>query len=154
MTPNGVSIGRPPAFEAPPTAVWQNTQSPSAASCAPRAMVAAENTEASGFSIGAIDRQGRIAVAIPIPPAISAAAVATVPRRLANGLDQRCISVRAGPGGAGRVQETALPPRSPAKMRSGVNGGSRKRTPVASKMALAIAAALGTEVDSPTPSGG
>ena len=39
-------------------------------------------------------------------------------------------------------------------MRSGVNGGSRKRTPVASKIAFAIAAALGTEADSPTPSGG
>jgi hypothetical protein len=35
-----------------------------------------------------------------------------------------------------------------------VNGNSRKRTPVASKMALAIAAALGTDADSPTPSGG
>ena len=32
-------------------------------------------------------------------------------------------------------------------------GSSRNRTPVASKMALAIAAALGTEADSPTPSG-
>src|SRR5579872_120021 len=154
MTPNDVSIGRPPAFEAPPTAVWQNTQSPSAASCAPRAMVVAENTEASGLSIGAIDRQGRIALAIPMAPAINAAAVANVPRRLANGLDQRCRSVRAGLDGAGRAQETAFSPRSPARIRSGVNGGSRKRTPVASKMALAIAAALGTEVDSPTPSGG
>jgi hypothetical protein len=35
-----------------------------------------------------------------------------------------------------------------------VNGNSRNRTPVASKMALAIAAALGTDADSPTPSGG
>src|SRR3954469_9536860 len=43
---------------------------------------------------------------------------------------------------------------SPARMRSGVNGNSRKRTPVASKIALAIAAALGTDADSPTPSGG
>src|ERR1700756_339235 len=123
MTPNGVSIGRPPAFETPPTAVWQNAQSPSAASCRPRSIVAAENTDASGLSIGAIDRQGRIALAIPMPPAISAAAVATVPRRLANGLDQRCISVRAGLGAAGRAQETAFSPRSPARIRSGVNSG-------------------------------
>ena len=35
-----------------------------------------------------------------------------------------------------------------------MNGNSRKRTPVASKIALAMAAALGTEADSPTPSGG
>src|SRR5690606_4278958 len=37
---------------------------------------------------------------------------------------------------------------------SGVNGASRRRTPVASKIALAIAAAPGTEADSPEPSGG
>ena len=42
MTPNGVSNGRPPAFVAPPVEVWQTAQLPSAASCAPRAMVAAE----------------------------------------------------------------------------------------------------------------
>ena len=48
----------------------------------------------------------------------------------------------------------ALRHATPCRMRSGVNGGSRSRTPVASKIALAIAAALGTDADSPTPSGG
>ena len=42
---------------------------------------------------------------------------------------------------------------SPARTRSGVSGISRKRTPVASNTALAMAAALGTEADSPAPSG-
>ncbi len=43
---------------------------------------------------------------------------------------------------------------STASTRSGVKGGSRNRRPVASKIALAIAAALGTDADSPAPSGG
>jgi hypothetical protein len=43
---------------------------------------------------------------------------------------------------------------SAARTTSGVNGGLRKRTPVASKMALAMAAVPGTEADSPTPSAG
>src|SRR5690606_21285235 len=38
--------------------------------------------------------------------------------------------------------------------RSGVNGTSLSRTPVASNMALAIAAGPGTEADSPAPSSG
>jgi hypothetical protein len=41
-----------------------------------------------------------------------------------------------------------------ARTTSGVNGGWRKRTPVASKMAFAIAAVPGTEDDSPAPNGG
>ena len=41
-----------------------------------------------------------------------------------------------------------------ARTTSGVNGGSRNRTPVASKMALAMAAVPGTEADSPAPSAG
>src|SRR5258708_30960135 len=45
-------------------------------------------------------------------------------------------------------------PLRPALIRSGVNGNSLKRTPVASKIAFAIAAALGIEDDSPIPSGG
>src|SRR3569832_2521953 len=155
MMPNGVSIGRPPALRTPLTIVWQVAQSPSAASCRPRSMVAAENTDASGRSIGAIDRHGRIAAAIPMPPATRAAAVAKTPRRLANGLDQRLRSILAELTGAARAAASGVSlARNPARMRSGVNGGSRKRTPVASKIALAIAAALGTEADSPTPSGG
>ena len=42
---------------------------------------------------------------------------------------------------------------NPARTTSGKNGGSRKRTPVASKIAFAIAAVPGTDDDSPTPSG-
>jgi hypothetical protein len=40
---------------------------------------------------------------------------------------------------------------SAARTTSGVNGGSRKRTPVASKIALAMAAVPGTDDDSPAP---
>ena len=42
MVPNGVSSGRPPAFRMPLVTVWHTAQSPSAASCFPRAIVAAE----------------------------------------------------------------------------------------------------------------
>ena len=40
-----------------------------------------------------------------------------------------------------------------ARTTSGVNGGLRKRIPVASKIALAMAAVPGTEEDSPAPKG-
>ena len=43
---------------------------------------------------------------------------------------------------------------SAALIFSGVNGGSQNRTPVASKIAFAMAAVPGTEDDSPAPSGG
>src|SRR3989475_387429 len=42
---------------------------------------------------------------------------------------------------------------SAASTRAGVNGTSRRRTPVASNTALETAAALGTEADSPAPMG-
>ena len=82
-------------------------------------------------------------------------ALASVPRRPAKGFCH--LSAEAGglggvPGNAPAA--TGCSPRSPARMRSGVNGNSRKRTPVAAKIALPIAAALGTDADSPTPSGG
>ncbi len=51
----------------------------------------------------------------------------------------------------GRIGSSAF---SPARIFSGVKGNSRKRMPVASYTAFAIAAALGTDADSPTPSGG
>ena len=59
------------------------------------------------------------------------------------------------PGGEGwgEGRRGATMPNA-ARTTSGVNGGSRKRTPVASKIAFAIAAVPGTEDDSPTPSGG
>src|SRR5580692_6902026 len=85
MVPNGVSMARPPALTAPFNSVWQTAQSPSAANCRPRAMVAAENTDASGRAIGAIDRHGSTAAAMPTIAAATAATLANAPRRLANG---------------------------------------------------------------------
>src|ERR1700733_9056038 len=102
MVPNGVSRGRPPALTAPFNSVWQTAQSPSAANCRPRAMVAAENTDASGRAIGAIDRHGSTAVATPIIAAINAAALANAPRRLVNGFG------RAGGGAASATLAEAL----------------------------------------------
>src|SRR6202011_3054622 len=145
MMPNGVSMARPPALMAPFALVWQTAQSPSAASCRPRAMVATENTDASGRAIGAIDRHGSTAEATPTTAAHKAVTVASAPRRLANGfchLSDEASGLDAANGKTGAV---SCSPRNPLRIRSGVNGGSRKRTPVASKIALAIAAALGTE---------
>src|SRR4030088_3158615 len=86
MVPNGVSMPRPPALIMPPFAtVWHTAQSPSAASCRPRAMVSAEYTETSGRAIGAIDRHGSTAAAMPTTAAHNAVAVANAPRRPANG---------------------------------------------------------------------
>src|ERR1700735_4599470 len=85
MIPNGVASGRPPALTRPPVAVWQTAQSPSAASCCPRVIVAAENTDGSGRAIGAIARHGSTAAPIPTPAAQSAATPANTPRRRANG---------------------------------------------------------------------
>src|SRR6266852_2122279 len=118
-------------------------------------MVAAEYTDASGRAIGAIERHGSTAAPIPTTAANKAAIVPSAPRRPANGFFH--LSVR--PGGFGAANGNAscaasCSPRNPLRIRSDVNGNSRKRTPVASKIALAIAAALGTEADSPTPSGG
>src|SRR5215470_1445319 len=85
MTPNGVSSARPPALTAPPRAVWQAMQSPSAASCWPRAMVAAENTDGSGRAIGAIARHGKAAVPMAIAVAHAAARPAKTLGRTAKG---------------------------------------------------------------------
>ena len=94
--------------------------------------------------------------AMPTTAAHKAATPANTPRRLANGFCH-AVERRSGFGRRRRQARPALraaSPRNPRRIRSGVNGSSRKRTPVASKIALAIAAALGTEADSPTPSGG
>src|SRR6516162_8728211 len=139
MTPNGVSIGRPPALTAPPALVWQTAQLPSAASWAPRAIVAALKTEASGRAIGAMARHGNSAMPTPIAAVHSATMLANAPRRLANGLQLSRVGASVD-AGAGRAPEAATSsPCSPFRIRSGVNGGSRKRTAVASKRALAIA---------------
>src|ERR1700688_3543697 len=94
MMPNGVSMARPPALMTPFALVWQTTQSPRAASCRPRSTVAAENTDASGRAIGAIDRHGSVAEAMPMPAATTAAMVANAPRRSTNGF--RHLSAEAG----------------------------------------------------------
>ena len=115
--PNGVSNARPPALVRPPSAVWQTAQLPSAAG--------------SGGAIGAIARHGSTAAATPIAAAQAATAPAIRPPCLANGLSH----VLAGLSGVGRCGGdglSACSPRNPSRMRSGVNGGSRKRTPVAS----------------------
>src|SRR2546421_12699724 len=107
---------------------------------------------ASGRAIGAMaDRQPTAAAASPSTPATMAPASAHAPLPFGHG---------ASCGGAAAVAaaDTGAPGAgngfSAARTTSGVNGGWRKRTPVASKMALAIAAVPGTDADSPAPSGG
>src|SRR5260370_17226987 len=94
IMPSGVSMARPPALRTPFTDVWHTAQSPSAASCRPRATVTAENTDASGRAIGAIDRHGSTAAATPSTAAHNAATVANALRRPANGFCH--LSVGAG----------------------------------------------------------
>ena len=60
-----------------------------------------------------------------------------------------CPHRQPSPGGRG--SEDGF---NAARTTSGVNGGARNRTPVASKIAFAIAAVPGTDDDSPAPSGG
>src|SRR6516164_10140789 len=128
---------------APLALVWQTAQLPSAASSAPRAIVAAENTDASGRAIGAITRPGNSAAPMPRAAAHSAAVPANSPPRFASG--PQLSGAGADKDEAASPDAAGCSPRNPFKMRSGVNGNSRKRTPVASKIAFAIAAALGTE---------
>src|SRR2546422_9320091 len=106
----------------------------------------------SGFAIGAMDgRQPTSAAPTPSMPAASA------PARD----HQRFEGGQGAPAGtvfgAGSVVVAAAGAGSgfsAARTTSGVNGGLRKRTPVASKIALAMAAVPGTDDDSPAPSGG
>src|ERR1700712_3113226 len=113
--PNGVSIARPPALIAPLACVWQTAQSPRAASCWPRAMVSADQVDASGRAIGAIDRHGNAIAARLTIVAIMAAALANTPTRLANGFwcvrEAGCGSLGAGPGKVACV--AGCPPRNP-----------------------------------------
>src|SRR3954453_12215196 len=85
IVPNGVGIARPPALTAPPAAVWQTAQLPSAASCAPFAIVAAEYVDGSGRATGAIARPGSARTLILTTAAAIAAALANAPTGLANG---------------------------------------------------------------------
>src|SRR5438874_1417988 len=65
MVPNGVTIWRPPALTAPPSVVWHTAQLPSAASCSPFAIVAAEYADGSGRATGAIDPHGSASALMP-----------------------------------------------------------------------------------------
>src|SRR5258705_4787447 len=108
MTPNGVSIGLPPALRTPFADAWHTAQLPSAASSLPRAIVAAEKTAASGRAIGAIARHGSTAAPMPTAAAQSAAMLANTPLRLTNGFFH--MSERGA--GAGGFYLTADPPCS------------------------------------------
>src|ERR1700753_3481285 len=127
---HSVSKASPPALAALPRVVWQTAQLPSAASSAPRAMAAAKYIAGSGRAIGAMARPGSSAVPIPATAVHSAAIVATKPRDLANVFFHvRDGAAVAGAGNA--LADAGRSPRNPLRMRSGVNGGSRKWTPVA-----------------------
>src|SRR5260370_8481842 len=117
IMPSGVSMARPPALRTPFTDVWHTAQSPSAASCCPRAMVAAENTDASGRAIGAIDRHGSTAAPTLTTAAQRAAAVASTPRRPGNGV--RHLS-DATPG-AGAREGNPPGPASPPPLKPHTN---------------------------------
>src|ERR1700738_5638169 len=105
MMPNGVSMARPPALTAPSALLWHTAQSPRAASCRPRAMVAAENTDASGRAIGAIDRHGSTAALIPTTAANSAATPTMTPLRRANGFCHLSDGVEGRGAGAGNASD-------------------------------------------------
>ena|SRR5438093_10241172 len=106
----------------------------------------------SGFAIGAMaGRQPTSAAPTPSTPAASAPARAH--QRFAGGHGASAGTV-FGAGSAVVAAAGAGSGFSAARTTSGVNGGLRKRTPVASKIALAIAAVPGTDDDSPAPSGG
>src|SRR5258708_22781725 len=112
IVPNGVSMARPPALRTAFTEVWQTAQAPSAANCWRRAMVAVENTDASGRAIGAIDRHGSTAAPTPTTAAQRAAAVASTPRRPANGfrhLSGGAAGAEAGEGNAAGVVSPSPP---------------------------------------------
>src|ERR1043166_8486753 len=85
MVPNGVAIARPPALAAPPAVVWHTAQLPSAASCSPFAIVAAEYADGSGRATGAIGRHGSASALMLTTAAAIAATLANAPTGLANG---------------------------------------------------------------------
>ena len=100
-----------------------------------------------------VERQPSRPSSTPKAPTASEPALSQALRRrgqgaLAGGWGKAGAEAAAG-GGGGRPAVL-----SAARTTSGVKGGWRRRTPVASKIALAMAAVPGTEDDSPTPSGG
>src|SRR5258705_11732698 len=113
-------MARPPVLTAPLVLVWQSAQSPSAANCRPRAMVAAENTDGSGRAIGAIDRHGNTAAPMPTAATQRAATVANAPRRPTNGFFHLSDEVAGEDVGAGNASGVGCSsPRNPFKIRSG-----------------------------------
>ena len=90
----------------------------------------------------------------PITPAASAAALAQTLRRRGHGAFTGTVSDAPAISGVDDTAGSGSAMPSAARITSGVNGGSRKRTPVASKIAFAMAAVPGTDDDSPAPSGG
>ncbi|MCY1426126.1 hypothetical protein D9M71_419380 [compost metagenome] len=142
--PKGVSIASPPALTLPPPTVWHTAQSPAAATWRPRSSMAALQLPTPGGVTGAISaRQGKAVASMPN-------AAPNTPASEPNHHFERLVDGCAGAGASGPWPS----PPSAARTRSAVIGSSRKRMPVASKMALAMAAALGTEADSPLPIGG
>ncbi|KAF1042623.1 MAG: hypothetical protein GAK34_02779 [Delftia tsuruhatensis] len=129
--PKGVSSAKPPALGAPPGAVWQTTQSPAAATSRPRAMACGEYSDTSGPAVSG--NAGLAGHAMTVRPASPAAAAVAQPQLRRHSL----------PTGAGSR------PASARRSCSDRNGAWRKRTPVASWMALAMAAAAGSVI---TPS--
>ena len=98
-----------------------------------------------------VERQPSRPSSTPKTPAASASSF-SLRRRGQGALGRGCGRAGAAAGAAGAAGKGVG--FSAASTTSGVKGGWRKRTPVASKMALAMAAVPGTEDDSPTPSGG
>ena len=158
--PKGVAIARPPAFgqaagggvadrrsRQPRRAVGLSRSSPR---CRPAQLPAA-----TGAMAGPPAEQRRP----PCEKALDGESRGPVDHSAACGA-ATVASLRCGPGVRRRHRrrwprgsgEGRTP--SAARTTSGVNGGSRNLTPVASKIALAIAAVPGTEADSPAPSGG
>ena len=134
--------------------VWQTTQLPAAASCA----AALERGRPYRSTVPGRHRRDRRAPAeqrrraSPATPASSARPRPKTPagrgprafRRGRARAPERQTGLRRGSLRSGSGF-------SAARTTSGVNGGCRKRTPVASKIALAIAAVPGTDDDSPAP---
>src|SRR5437868_2247535 len=110
---------------------------------------------ASGLAMGAMAvRQPSAAAPRPSTPAASAPARAQPRLRPGHGASRGGAGAGAGDGGGITADAGAAGAFSAARTTSGVNGGCRNLTPVASKIAFAIAAVPGTDDDSPAPSGG
>jgi hypothetical protein len=141
MVPKGISTGRPPALGTPSSAVWQSPQFPARNRSRPR------STISGAWLVIAVT--GGIARWIGRDTAPKVSAPASASPAPASAFRQPACR-----GGATSACTEYPASARAARMRSGVKGGARIRTPVASKTAFAMAAAAGTAALSPTPSGG